>query len=37
VVLAFQELPAAIEVENSGIVPLPPHLARAETALKAAA
>jgi flagellar biosynthesis protein FlhA len=37
VVLAFQELPAAIEIENSGIVALPAHLARADTALKAAA
>jgi len=37
VVLAFQELPAAIEIENAGFVPLPAHLARAETALKVAA
>ena len=37
VVLAFQELPAATEIENSGFVSLPPHLARAETALKVAA
>jgi len=36
VVLAFQELPAATEIENAGIVPLPAHLARAE-ALKSAA
>jgi flagellar biosynthesis protein FlhA len=35
-VLAFQELPAATEIENAGLVPLPAHLARAETALKAA-
>jgi flagellar biosynthesis protein FlhA len=37
VVLAFQELPAAIEIENAGIVPLPAHLVRAEAPLKAAA
>src|SRR5271165_5334457 len=37
VVLAFQELPAATEIENAGIVALPAHLARAETPLKAAA
>jgi flagellar biosynthesis protein FlhA len=37
VVLAYQELPAAIEIENSGFVSLPPHLARAEGALKVAA
>jgi flagellar biosynthesis protein FlhA len=37
VVLAFQELPSSIEIENSGIVPLPAHLARAEAPLKAAA
>ena len=36
-VLAFQELPAATEIENAGIVTVPPHLARAETPLKAAA
>jgi flagellar biosynthesis protein FlhA len=35
-VLAFQELPAATEIENSGIVPLPAHLNRPEAALKAA-
>jgi flagellar biosynthesis protein FlhA len=36
-VLAFQELPAATEIENAGILPLPAHLARVETAaLKAA-
>jgi len=35
-VLAFQELPAATEIENAGIVPLPAGLARAEP-LKAAA
>jgi flagellar biosynthesis protein FlhA len=37
VVLAFQELPAATEIENAGIVPMPAHLARADAALKAAA
>jgi len=37
VVLAFQELPAAVEIENSGFVSLPAHLGRAETALKVAA
>jgi len=37
-VLAFQELPAATEIENAGIITAPPHLARAEvTPLKAAA
>ncbi|ACB73695.1 flagellar biosynthesis protein FlhA [Opitutus terrae] len=36
-VLAFQELPAATEIENAGIVPVPAHLARTETPLKAAA
>ena len=36
-VLAFQELPAATEIENAGIVPLPAGLARAEGGLKAAA
>jgi flagellar biosynthesis protein FlhA len=36
VVLAFQELPAAVEIENAGFVSLPPHLVRAEGALKAA-
>ncbi len=36
VVLAFQELPAATEIENAGIVPLPAHLARTE-AFKVAA
>ena len=35
-VLAFQELPAATEIENAGLIPLPSHLVRAETALKAA-
>jgi flagellar biosynthesis protein FlhA len=35
-VLAFQELPAATEIENAGIVPLPAHLARPDAALKAA-
>jgi flagellar biosynthesis protein FlhA len=37
VVLAFQELPSATEIENAGIVQLPPHLARPEQQLKAAA
>ena len=37
VVLAFQELPSSIEIENSGIIALPAHLARAEAPLKAAA
>ena len=38
-VLAFQELPAATEIENAGIVTAPAHLVRAETPvpLKAAA
>ena len=36
-VLSFQELPAATEVENAGIVTAPPHVARAELPLKAAA
>jgi flagellar biosynthesis protein FlhA len=36
-VLAFQELPAATEIENAGIVTTPVHLARAEVPLKAAA
>ena len=36
-VLAFQELPAATEIENAGIVTVPAHLARAEAPLKAAA
>ncbi|MGA7725108.1 MAG: flagellar biosynthesis protein FlhA [Opitutaceae bacterium] len=36
-VLAFQELPSATEVENAGVIQLPPHLARADVALKAAA
>ena len=36
-VLAFQELPAATEIENAGIVPLPAGLARREGGLKAAA
>jgi flagellar biosynthesis protein FlhA len=29
-VLSFQELPASTEVENVGLIPLPPHLARIE-------
>jgi flagellar biosynthesis protein FlhA len=36
-VLAYQELPAATEIENAGIVTPPAHLARAEVPLKAAA
>ena len=36
VVLAYQELPAATEIENAGVVPLPAHLVRADAALKAA-
>jgi len=36
-VLAYQELPAATEIENAGIVTPPAHLARAELPLKAAA
>jgi flagellar biosynthesis protein FlhA len=36
-VLAFQELPAATEIENAGIVAPPPALARTELPLKAAA
>jgi flagellar biosynthesis protein FlhA len=35
-VLAFQELPAATEIENAGLIALPTHLARPEP-LKAAA
>jgi flagellar biosynthesis protein FlhA len=37
VVLAFQELPSATEVENAGVIQIPAHLARADVALKAAA
>ncbi len=36
-VLAFQELPATVEIENSGIIPAPLHLSRVETPLKVAA
>ncbi len=36
-VLSFQELPAATEIENAGIITLPAHLARPEAPLKAAA
>jgi len=36
-VLAYQELPAATEVENAGIIAPPAHVARAEIPLKAAA
>ena len=37
VVLAFQELPAATEVENAGIIAPPAHIARSEVPLKVAA
>jgi flagellar biosynthesis protein FlhA len=36
-VLAFQELPAATEVENAGIITPPAHIARTDVPLKAAA
>ncbi len=36
-VLAYQELPAATEIENAGIVTPPAHIARTEVPLKAAA
>ena len=36
-VLAFQELPAATEIENAGIVTVPAHLSRVDAPLKAAA
>ena len=36
-VLSFQELPAATEIENAGIVTMPAHLIRTEVPLKAAA
>jgi flagellar biosynthesis protein FlhA len=36
-VLSYQELPASTEIENAGIITLPPHLARTEVPLKAAA
>ena len=36
-VLAFQELPAATEIENAGIITPPAHLARAEVPMKVAA
>jgi len=36
-VLAFQELPAATEIENAGIITVPAHLARVDVPLKAAA
>jgi flagellar biosynthesis protein FlhA len=32
VVLAFQELPSSVEVENAGFIPLPAHMNRLETA-----
>jgi flagellar biosynthesis protein FlhA len=37
VVLAYQELPTATEIENAGILTPPAHLLRAEVPLKAAA
>jgi flagellar biosynthesis protein FlhA len=36
-VLAYQELPAATEIENAGIITPPAHVVRAEVPLKAAA
>jgi flagellar biosynthesis protein FlhA len=36
-VLSYQELPNSTEIENTGIVTLPPHLARAEVPVKVAA
>ena len=36
-VLAYQELPAATEIENAGIITMPAHLLRAELPVKAAA
>ena len=36
-VLAYQELPAATEIENAGIITAPANLARADVPLKAAA
>jgi len=36
-VLAYQELPTTTEIENAGIIVPPPHLARADVPLKAAA
>lgn len=36
-VLSYQELPAATEIENAGIITAPAHIARAEVPLKAAA
>jgi flagellar biosynthesis protein FlhA len=32
VVLAYQELPSSVEIENAGFIPLPAHLNRIETA-----
>ncbi|MBK9990329.1 MAG: flagellar biosynthesis protein FlhA [Verrucomicrobia bacterium] len=32
VVLAFQELPSSVDVENAGFIPVPAHLTRMETA-----
>ncbi len=36
-VLSYQELPNSTEIENAGIITLPPHLARTEMPVKAAA
>lgn len=36
-VLAYQELPSSIEVENAGIIPLPPGIAGAPATMRAAA
>ena len=36
-VLSFNELPGSTEIENTGIIPLPAHLARADAGLKVAA
>jgi flagellar biosynthesis protein FlhA len=36
-VLSFQELPAATEIENAGIITVPAHLVRTDAPLKAAA
>ena len=37
IVLAFQELPAATEIENAGIISTPAHLARPVEPVKVAA
>jgi flagellar biosynthesis protein FlhA len=36
-VFSYQELPSTTEIENAGIITAPPHVARAEVPLKAAA